>query len=89
MALPMPAQLTLMRTGPSDSATSSALADRLLVGDVGGDELGALAELGDGLLALEVDDDDAGAGVQQPLGGRQAQARRTARDDRYGVFDLH
>ena len=51
-ALPMPAQLTLMRSGPSDSATSSALADGLLVGDVGGDELGALAELGDRFLTL-------------------------------------
>ena len=88
-ALPMPAQLTLMRSGPSDSATSSAAADGGFVGDVGLDELGAIAEFGDGLLAPEVDHDHLRARVEQSLRGRQAEPGGTAGDDGYGVFDLH
>ena len=88
-ALPMPAQLTLMRSGPSDSARSSAWLDGGLVGDVGGRELHAVAELAQFVALPQVDDHHAGARVEQSLGGRQAEARRTAGDDCYGVFDLH
>ncbi len=85
----MPAQLTLMRSGPHRLGDVESLGDGVLVGDVGGDELGALTELGDHLLALQIDDHDTAAGVQQSLDSRQAQARRTSRDDRYRVLDLH
>ena len=67
-ALPMPAQLTLMRSGPSDSATSSAWPTASSIGDVGGREHHALAELGHSFLALlQVDDDHLGARVEQRL----------------------
>ena len=89
IALPMPAQLTLMRSGPSYSATSSAAVDGGFVGDVGSTNCGAIAEFADGLLAPEVDDDHLRARVQQALGGRQAEPGGTAGDDGYGVFDLH
>ncbi len=59
------------------------------VGDVGLDELGAITELLDDVLTLEVDHHDRCAPVEQALGGRQAQAGSTSGDDGYGVFDLH
>ena len=66
------------------------LADRGLVGDVGGGELRAVAELAEPSSSpLRSMTDHAGAGVEQALGGRQAQAGRASGDDCYGVFDLH
>ena len=65
------------------------LGDGVGVGDVGLDELGAIAEFGDRVVALEVDDHHRCARVEQALGGGQAEAGRTAGDDGYGVFDLH
>ena len=44
-ALPMPAQLTLMRSGPSDSASVERRGHGGLVGDVGSANCGAVAEL--------------------------------------------
>ena len=52
-------------------------------------EHGAITEFADGLLTPEVEDDHLRAGVEQPLGGGQAQAGRATGDDGYGVFDLH
>ena len=89
IALPVPAQLTTMRSGPSDSAVSSAAVDGGLVGDVGLGELGPLTEFGDRLLAPEVDHDHLGARVEQSLRGRQAEPGGATSDDGYGVFDLH
>ena len=48
--------------------------DRVGIGDVGLDELGAVAEFGHCVPTPEVDDDHRCAPVQQALGGRQAEA---------------
>ena len=63
--------------------------DACFIGDVGGDELGSRSEFGDDVLTLEVDHDDTGPGVEQALGGGQAQAGGPAGDDGDGIFDLH
>ena len=74
MALPVPAQLTTMRSVPIDSAVSSALATAGLVGDVGLREARAIAEFANRVFAPEVQHHHLRPGVEQPLGGGQAQA---------------
>ena len=49
-------------------------ADASLIGDIGLDEAGAIAQLANGVFAPEVDHHHLRARVQQPLGGGQAQA---------------
>ncbi len=46
----MPAQLSVDAHRAQHSAHIECLVDRILIGDVGGDELGALAQFGDGFL---------------------------------------
>ena len=70
----MPAQLTLMRSGPSASAMSSAADTDSGSVTLACGEAGALAEFLDDLLTLEVDHHHRCTPVEQALGGGQAQA---------------
>ncbi len=80
---PMPAQLTSTRNGPrSLAASTAAMTSSSTVTSVCVNEPSDF--LGDGLalVVLQVRDDDLGAALGEQPGGRLAEARRPARDDR-------
>ena len=86
-AVPTPAQVTAMRSSPSDRAASTAAWTEPLVADVGRHEPDPLAQLLGQRRARrgrQVDDDDLRAVGGEPAGGRAAQAGRTAGDERDG-----
>ena len=93
IALPVPAQLITMRSGPSASAASSAAVTAASSVTSVCAKRHAIAELGpelvDGLLAPDVQHDHLRARVEQPLRGGQAETRGSPGDDGYGVLDLH
>ena len=82
MASPVPAQLTTMRTGPSVSARSKALATASSSVTSAAAKLhpvaaGLRVQVGGDVLAPgcgQIEDDDLGAFVEQRPGGGQSQA---------------
>ena len=52
-------------------------------------ETSVVPEFANDVFTPQVQDHHLRPGVQQPLGGSQAQARCAAGDDGYGVLDLH
>ena len=91
IGMPVPAHETAMRRPP---VGLGRLVDRgldlILVAHVALDERDAEL-LGERLALLRVDvgDDDVRAVLVQPAGGGLAEARRAARDEGAGSFDLH